>query len=38
MKYLLQKATQKQIPLDLGIEVQKDINGVEMGVLDNGIP
>lgn len=24
--------------LDLGIEVQKDINGIEMGVLDNGIP
>ena len=27
-----------QIPLDLGIEVQKDINGIEMGVLENGIP
>lgn len=31
-------ATQKQIPLDLGIEVQKDVNGIEMGVLENGIP
>lgn len=27
-----------QMHLDLGIEVQKDINGIEMGVLDNGIP
>ncbi|MBP5119612.1 hypothetical protein HUS85_27635 [Pseudomonas protegens] len=35
----LQKATPaKQIPLDLGVEVQKDINGVEMGILENGIP
>ena len=30
--------TSPQIPLDLGIEVQKDINGIEMGVLENGIP
>lgn len=28
----------KQLPLDLGIEVQKDVNGVEMGVLENGMP
>ena len=34
----LQQAASKQMPLDLGIEVQKDINGIEMGVLDNGIP
>ena len=34
----LQQAAQKQIPLDLGIEVQKDIGGIEMGVLDNGMP
>ncbi len=34
----LQKATPKQMHLDLGIEIQKDINGIEMGVLENGIP
>lgn len=28
----------KQLALDLGIEIQKDIDGIEMGVLDNGIP
>lgn len=33
-----EKATPKQTTLDLGIEVQKDINGIEMGVLHNGIP
>lgn len=38
VKYPLQAASQKQIPLDLGIEVEKDINGIEMGVLENGIP
>lgn len=38
MNNALQVASQKQIPLDLGIEVQKDINGVEMGVLGNGMP
>ncbi len=37
MKYPLQQAA-PQMHLDLGIEVQKDINGIEMGVLDNGIP
>ena len=33
-----QQAALKQLPLDLGIEIQKDINGIEMGVLENGIP
>lgn len=33
-----QVAAPKQVPLDLGIEVQKDVDGVEMGVLENGIP
>lgn len=37
-KSALQVATTKQIPLDLGIEIQKDVNGIEMGVLENGIP
>lgn len=32
------QAGKKQLALDLGIEIQKDINGVEMGVLDNGMP
>ncbi|BBN60288.1 hypothetical protein [Hydrogenovibrio marinus] len=27
-----------QHPLDLGIEVEKDVGGIEMGVLENGIP
>lgn len=27
-----------QMPLDLGVEIQRDVNGVEMGVLENGIP
>lgn len=27
-----------QLPLDLGIEVERTIGGVEMGVLQNGIP
>jgi len=38
MKRSNQQATQKQITLDLGIEVQRDVNGIEMGVLENGIP
>lgn len=38
MKNPLQQAASKQMPLDLGVDVQKDINGIEMGVLDNGIP
>jgi len=33
-----QHAAPKQVPLDLGIEIQRDINGVEMGVLENGMP
>jgi hypothetical protein len=33
-----QQAAHRQVPLDLGIEIQKDINGVEMGVLENGMP
>lgn len=36
-KSAVQQAT-PQYALDLGIEVQKDVNGVEMGVLENGIP
>lgn len=33
-----QVAAPNQILLDLGIQVQKSIDGIEMGVLDNGIP
>lgn len=33
-----QVATPRQLPLDLGIEVERDVGGVEMGVLQNGIP
>lgn len=38
MNPFLPPATPKQMVLDLGIEVQRDVNGIEMGVLDNGIP
>ncbi|UXL06452.1 hypothetical protein [Achromobacter xylosoxidans] len=38
MKNSRQVAAQKQMPLDLGVEVQRDVNGIEMGVLENGIP
>lgn len=31
-------ATPKQLKLDLGIEVEKVVGGIEMGVLENGIP
>jgi hypothetical protein len=31
-------ATPQQLKLDLGIEVEKVVGGVEMGVLENGIP
>lgn len=31
-------ATSKQLPLDLGIEVERVVGGIEMGVLENGIP
>lgn len=34
----LSKAPPEQTVLDLGVETQKTINGVEMGVLENGIP
>ncbi|MFT4247668.1 MAG: hypothetical protein QM581_06465 [Pseudomonas sp.] len=33
-----QLATPKQGVLDLGVEVQRDVNGIEMGVLENGVP
>lgn len=33
-----QPATPAQRVLDVGIEVQRDVNGVEMGVFENGIP
>ncbi|UZE19621.1 hypothetical protein LOY70_08490 [Pseudomonas sp. B21-054] len=32
------QAAPQQIKLDLGVEVQGDVNGIEMGVLENGIP
>lgn len=31
-------ATQKQYVLDIGVEVQRDVNGIEMGILENGVP
>jgi len=31
-------APSKQLVLDIGVEVQRDVNGVEMGVLENGLP
>lgn len=31
-------APSTQLSLDLTVQVQKDINGIEMGVLENGIP
>lgn len=33
-----QPAPHRQLVLDIGIQVQKDVNGIEMGVLENGIP
>ena len=33
-----QPALGEQYVLDLGIETQKEINGIEMGILENGIP
>lgn len=30
--------THKQYVLDIGVQIQKDVNGIEMGVLENGIP
>lgn len=38
VNFPVKQATNQQLPLDLGIEVQKDINGIEMGILENGIP
>lgn len=37
-KKAIQVAAPKQGLLDLGVEVQRDVNGIEMGVLENGIP
>lgn len=42
-KYLGEKmatlpASPKQLVLDIGVQIQKDVNGIEMGVLENGIP
>lgn len=34
----LRPATPVQLKLDLGIEVEKVVGGIEMGVLENGIP
>lgn len=31
-------APSKQLVLDIGVEVERSVNGVEMGVLENGIP
>lgn len=28
----------KQYVLDIGVQIQKDVNGIEMGVLENGVP
>jgi hypothetical protein len=33
-----QPAPPTQFVLDIGIEIQRDLNGIEMGVLENGIP
>lgn len=38
MKKNITTATSGQIALDLGVEVQRDVHGIEMGVLENGIP
>jgi hypothetical protein len=37
-KLASQPATSKQLVLDIGVQIQKDVNGIEMGVLENGIP
>lgn len=31
-------APPKQFVLDIGIEIQRDVNGIEMGILENGVP
>ena len=33
-----QPAPHRQGVLDIGIEIQRDVNGIEMGVLENGVP
>lgn len=33
-----QPAPVRQLKLDLGVEVENDVNGIEMGVLENGMP
>lgn len=38
MNYAVKPPVPKQMTLDLGIEVEKDVNGIEMGILENGIP
>lgn len=38
MNYPSEQANPKQGLLDLGVEVQRDVNGIEMGVLENGVP
>ena len=37
-KMAKQPASSKQLVLDIGVQVEKDVNGIEMGVLENGIP
>jgi hypothetical protein len=37
-KYALTPATPRQGVLDLGVEVERVVGGVEMGVLENGMP
>ena len=37
-KTALEPAPLKQLPLDLGIEIERNVAGIEMGVLENGIP
>lgn len=37
-KMAAQPAPPDQMVLDIGIEIQRDVNGIEMGVLENGVP
>jgi len=37
-KMASEPASPRQGVLDIGIQIQKDVNGIEMGVLENGIP
>lgn len=34
----LTPATPKQLRFDLGIRIERDVEGIEMGILDNGMP